>query len=327
MNQTNLSKNLASFQTGGKATLDGSSLWRLLVLVLMSLVLSNLSVSFLALIFVAPVPLVIAQLVYGRKVTISLAVFLMALLSSVTLSLEPELVYILFAFAVTIILGVATTYAIEKQVNPYRLIMVLGTSVTASIWALFAYAIMVMKLDLKQLILEKLQEAQGILQSSQQLELEELVVQLYASLPIIFTFIPFIGAWLFVLLIFNNKANWTRYQRYPYGMTELMSFKTPFWFVYALVFGLGLGLIGNHYKIDELWTVAMVIINFLGAFYFFQGFGIFWESMNRFQIKGFIRTLLIFVVVIWAMMWVALIGLFDTWLDFRKILERRTEGE
>jgi hypothetical protein len=326
VSQSNL-KNLSFLETVGKATLAGNGVWRLLVLVLMALLLSNLCLQFQPLVFIAPVPLVIASLVYGKKTTLSLVIPLAMGMMFVGY-LYPAWLYLATSFMFTIVFSVGTSFAFENKVAPYRAVTYLGSIIAGLVWGAYLYTTLIAKVDLEKIILEKLQEIQKVgMAASSGITLEELVTQIYSSLPIIFTFVPYLGAWIFVMLIVNNKPNWFRYQAYPYGMKDMMSFKTPYYFVYALVVGLGMGMAGHHFKVDELWTGAMVILNLLSAYYFFQGFGIFWDTLERFKVRGFFRTFLIFVVIIWAMMWVALIGLFDTWFDFRKLLENKMEGE
>lgn len=326
MNQSNL-KNLSFLETVGKATLAGNGLWRLLVLVLMALLLSNLCLQFQPLVFIAPVPLVIASLVYGKKTALSLVIPLAMGIMLAGL-IDPSWLYFATTFMFTIIFSVGSSLAFENKVAPYRAVTYTGSIIAGIVWGSYLYTTLIAKIDLEKLILLKLQEVQKVgMATSSALSLEELVTQIYSSLPIIFTFVPYLGAWIFVLLIINNKPNWYRYQAYPYGIKDMMSFKTPYYFVYALVIGLAMGMAGHQFKIDELWTGSMILLNLLSAYYFFQGFGIFWETLAKFEIKGFFRTFLIFVVIIWAMMWVALIGLFDTWFDFRKFLENKMEGE
>ena len=56
----------------------------------------------------------------------------------------------------------------------------------------------------------------------------------------------------------------------------------------------------------------------LGVFYLFQGFGVYNDFLKFLKIGGFIKTLFIAFTLILAAKFLAILGIFDLWFDFRR---------
>ena len=121
---------------------------------------------------------------------------------------------------------------------------------------------------------------------------------------------------------------WRSVHSYPYNIRNLTSFKVPFSFVWPLIIGLVLA-VGNAYEQLGDWAevAGYNILLMLGIFYFFQGFGILSELLNKWRIFGFFRTMVIFFSVIMGYQVLALVGVLDTWVDFRRLFNKKNNDE
>ncbi len=62
-------------------------------------------------------------------------------------------------------------------------------------------------------------------------------------------------------------------------------------------------------------------------FYFFQGFGLYISFLNFMGLGGFLRAVLVIATVITANEVLAIFGLFDMFVNFRKYMKRKDQGE
>ena len=69
-------------------------------------------------------------------------------------------------------------------------------------------------------------------------------------------------------------------------------------------------------------AIGLTGLSTLGVFYFFQGFGIYLAFLDSFKVTGFVRTLLVVATVMMANKMIAIIGLLDMFLDFKKMINK-----
>ena len=139
----------------------------------------------------------------------------------------------------------------------------------------------------------------------------------------------FLSVWVGTFITLKLGPLWRVTHVYPYNVKTLTSFKVPFSFVYPLILGLVLA-VGNVYGQLGDWAevAGFNILLMLGIFYFFQGFGILSDLLNKWRIFGFFRTMLIFFSVIMGYQVLALVGVLDTWVDFRRLINKKNnEGD
>jgi uncharacterized membrane protein len=87
-------------------------------------------------------------------------------------------------------------------------------------------------------------------------------------------------------------------------------------------------MVGADYGLGK--TAAVVggnILYCLGVFYLFQGFGIYNDFLKYLRIRGFVKTLFIVFTLVMAFKFLAIIGMFDLWFDFRKYLTNNTNNK
>lgn len=138
----------------------------------------------------------------------------------------------------------------------------------------------------------------------------------------------FLSIWVGTFVMLKLGPLWRSVHSYPYNIRNLTSFKVPFSFVWPLIIGLVLA-VGNAYEQLGDWAevAGYNILLMLGIFYFFQGFGILSELLNKWRIFGFFRTMVIFFSVIMGYQVLALVGVLDTWVDFRRLFNKKNNDE
>ncbi len=136
----------------------------------------------------------------------------------------------------------------------------------------------------------------------------------------------FFVLWVNTYLTLKARRLMQPAQKHQFDETTLLSFKMPFAGIYVVVAALLLATWGE--KLDPQWgeVMGMVLLQSVGVFYFFQGFGVALGFLNHFQIVGFFRTLFVMSVVFFVPWALAVLGLFDTWFDFNNKFKKQVSN-
>jgi len=136
----------------------------------------------------------------------------------------------------------------------------------------------------------------------------------------------FFVLWVNTYLTLKARRLMQPAQKHQFDETTLLSFKMPFAGIYVVVAALLLATWGE--KLDPQWgeVLGMVLLQSVGVFYFFQGFGVALGFLNHFQIVGFFRTLFVMSVVFFVPWALAVLGLFDTWFDFNNKFKKQVSN-
>lgn len=129
--------------------------------------------------------------------------------------------------------------------------------------------------------------------------------------------------WMTLFMLLRNGALWQEMHNYNYGLKDLVRFKAPDFFMYLVIFGFALFIGGEYLGGKSLEVVGGNILWCLGVFYFFQGMGIYLDLLKFLRITGLLRSILTVMTIFLAYRFVAIIGLFDLWVDFRKYFKRK----
>lgn len=138
----------------------------------------------------------------------------------------------------------------------------------------------------------------------------------------------FLWVWITVTFVLRNAITWKYHTPYPYGIRELTTFRVPFEVVYGVIAGMILLAVEVFFQ-GPAWTgiIGKNILIILSVFYFFQGFGVVIDYLTRLRVLGPLRTFVILLIIFFAIQLVILIGLFDTWINFRKFFVGASEGD
>ena len=272
----------------------------------------------------APVPLTFAFLIYGRRQTLGLCLGIMACLVLGSF-LVPSMGLMAVAYFFTTFHAFLVVAVIENKISPIKGVLAIGTLLVTILWMIimgYHFVIEggilhhlneVIELSLKQL-------------PDQKVDSKALVNHIQTMGPIYITVTPYLALWVCFLLVMKNAQFWNHRVKYPHSMEDLVSFRAPEYLVYPLLAGLGLGLMGNHYDVFSMALISSLILSLVGVFYFFQGLGLFLDSLNHFKITGFMRSFLVLFVILFAQIWLAVLGVFDSWFDLRKFFRKKLNG-
>ncbi len=304
---------------------------RLFFLILLSLALTNLGFDgflgigqyFGLLSFLAPVPLAMAILIYGRKLALSLAFGLVALLA-LGAWFVPQVGVVAGAYFFTAFYAFLVTVVIQNDVSPIKGVLYIGTVLVIILWIMIGGYNLAVEGGIHQYITQMV-DASLKQVPNQKIDPKVLVDYIQTMGPIYITIAPFLALWACFFLVMRNSIFWNHRVSYSYSGKDMVSFRAPDYLIYPLAAGLALSLTGGYYEIDKMALIGNILLSFVGVFYFFQGFGVFLDSLNHFKIAGFMRSFLVVFVIILAQVWLAVLGVLDTWFDLRKFFRKKLD--
>ncbi len=317
------------------------------MLIILMVISVLLSVAFPFTIF-SPVPLTIAFLLFGRWLTWLFALIFASTLwyvSSKYLKVPPE--YLTSTYVVVTIVAALISEVINFNVNPSKGLVLAG----AGFALLLSLAIVGSKgFDLKatkteiQVTVDKFIEEQKEKKANKELiasgteegKMFEKVISrkgeisdmIFNYLPSIIVVMAFFSVWTNLFTVLGISKIWRYKKHYEFTRRDLVAFKTPDFFIYPLIVALVL-VIGDGHFVGK--TGVLFGGNFLyslGIFFLFQGFGIYYDFLTFARIGGFFKSILILITIISAYQFLALLGMFDMWINFRKFfIKKNNEGD
>lgn len=299
-----------------------------------------LSLSFILSIF-TPTPLALISVSHGRIKGITYFLIFLSIVFVISTKIFGEIL-IFWTYLLSVVIATAISEIIIRNIHPIR-----GLIITSGIFLLVLSLIVGMwslsiQGNLKDHITKKVEHIStefkknekkyfsqknkdsretAIVLSKPELLAEEIIktIPLTIVIGLIFTLWTNIALLLRYLSIRNNNGT---NNSYCYSIKDLFYFKVPEYFIWPLIILLGFMLSGSHIH-QNIGIIAKNLLFCLGLFYFFQGFGILIELFDLLKLEGFFRSLLIVLTVITSYWILALIGLFDLWVDFRAFLNKK----
>lgn len=144
----------------------------------------------------------------------------------------------------------------------------------------------------------------------------------------IMTVTVFLSFWVGTFVVLRNSLVWRPLRRYSHSILEMTKFQMPFVMVWPLIVAL-LMCVGHAYEVLGAWAniVGSNVLFSLGVFYFFQGIGILMDLITYWRIYGILRTLFVLIAVMTSFQMLALVGVLDTWIDFRRFFNKKDKDE
>lgn len=220
--------------------------------------------------------------------------------------------------AQTILIGIYSEFQEKgltlRQSSFYAILitaLLIGSSIGFWVMAVKSKALLLAKAGI-QGILDK--AASLNLSWMSQIKAEDILFQIPSMIVI------FLIASLALGLVFERSAlNWLGDKaRRRSGLTDLYAPDLSVWlFIFAL-----LGAFSNT-GILAIEVVSINILNITVALFFFQGLSVLGKYFLVFHTGWVWRSILVFLLVFQVPILLALIGLSDYWIDFRKLLLRR----
>lgn len=131
----------------------------------------------------------------------------------------------------------------------------------------------------------------------------------------------FLAVWMSLFLTLRNSMIWRQHLNYTFGLDDLVKFRMPDQAVWPLIVGLVL-FVGSGHILPEFFAVlGGNLLICLAVFYFFQGFGLYYDVLTHYKMIGFFRSILVVTAVVFAWEILVFAGVFDMWINFRKFLK------
>ncbi|GAB4009996.1 MAG: hypothetical protein Fur0010_01740 [Bdellovibrio sp.] len=333
---TNMNSYLEAQNPGKK---DASfSFWRLVFLGLMSAALSSLQPFWL---FV-PVPLTLALLIYGRGKGTLLGVVGTAVLLMLSINTKVYPLAAVAVFAGAFIEALLIGEIFYRKMNPIRGLLMTGFIMLAIVTVGIGMAHYFGKVSLTEVLTQfvttmlehiKNSNAEFLNAGGEEARLwrdyisqpDLLVRKIIEIAPMALFGSIYFGLWLCLFIVLRNSLVWKQKLNYPFLLRDLIEFKVPFQIVWALIFGLALYLVGDQFLGEKALVWGQTIIYCVGVFYFFQGFGVFSDFLSFLRIYGFIRVMMMFLTIFTAWRFIAIVGLFDVWFNFRRFFKKKND--
>lgn len=293
----------------------------------------------------ASIPFTLSFLLYGKMKTLGMGVLGTALAFGLV-QFKAYQGSALGTFPLSLIYGFLISQSLKRKEHPVRGIAINGISVFVVFLTLilafhFSYEGGVQGLltpYVKQTAsqyLKSVENAVGV-QGEQLRQLKDvvddpmLVVQPIVDYGIGFIFVGvLLSFWVGTFVALRMAPLWKPFHEYEFNTKALTSFQMPYYVIWPLIAGLALA-VGSSYEVfgDKAGIVGYNILLILGIFYFFQGFGILSELLTFWKFFGFFRSMVIFFAVITAYQILALVGVLDTWVNFRRFFViKNDEGD
>ncbi|MCF8059669.1 MAG: YybS family protein [Bacteriovoracaceae bacterium] len=290
----------------------------------------------------ASIPFTISFLLYGKMKTFMMGIIGVAL----AILLVQVKVYqgsALGTFPLAVIYGYLISAGIMRKDHPAKAIFING----ASIFAVMMTLILTFNFSLEEGVrgflapyvqktatqyYNSLEKAAGVpgeqlRQLKDVMENPSLVVDPIMNYGTGFIFVGvLLSFWVGTFVALRMAPLWKPFHDYEYDIKTLTGFQMPFQVVWPLIFGLVLA-VGHAYGFVGDWAEVLGYntLLILGIFYFFQGFGVFSELLTYWQFFGFLRSMVIFFAVIMAYQILALVGVLDTWVNFRRFFNKKND--
>lgn len=289
-----------------------------------------------------PYPLGLAIILFGRKIGFSVIGLALAAFLLITVNyIEEYSVFILYLLSACV--GVVVGEIILRRVNPIRGMVIALTSFVLFFGGIYLSQKTAIDHTIKQSLLEKIEVLKPVFEN----QIEELKSSSErssstsaAALETVFNEPgPFIDniinkapgyivmgvilmLWLNTFLLLKSQRLVKNAEDNKYSEKDLLNFKMPDQFIFPVLIGLGMYMWGEGLG---AWApqFGLIIIQILGIFYFFQGFGLYTAYLDFYKIRGILRSILMVITIMIAYEMIAFIGLFDMFINFRKYLKKR----
>lgn len=293
----------------------------------------------------APVPFILATLIFGRTSSVFFAGLLAAIIwyASSKFSYSSG-IFITGVHIVSIISGLMVAEVFFRNVNPVKGLIITGFCFVLVLGGLTLASEKIGKVSTRVQISQAVEEIFKTIKENNKEVLDqgneegrvlkslinnpkEVVDQLMNYLPSIIFVSSYFALWISFYSALRLSKLWRFKNLYAFGTRDLLTFKTPEYFVYPLIAALVL-IVGKDYGFGkDAEVIGGNILYCLGIFYLFQGFGIFYDFLTFARIGGIFKSALMAFVLMTSFKFLAIVGIFDLWFDFRKYFTKKNNDE
>ncbi len=298
---------------------------RLIILGLASVVVFFLTLSIPYLVSLSAFPLVLCFVYFPKwqaaLVGLANTVFVYMVLATIHAQFG---LGVLPLYLIVIFIAFAVSEIIKREVRPSDGMMIVGTFLAIVVFAGLAFIIESNRETLINYFTDELVKLRDqAIKEDENLRgqfqtLIDSVEYVINSIPFYGFISIFLGIWFNLYMMLRGATALKLKFNYPYRLRHLTYFKMPSWSVYVVILILGVYALPKEYMIPGVSTWAKGLVYVLGSFFFLQGFGIYLDYLSFVKVKGFFRSILIALTVVFANVVISAVGIFDMWFDFRK---------
>lgn len=309
-----------------------------LILLGISSILLSMSYVFSVL---SPFPLGLAMVIYGKKKG-GIVVGLTLLLSFIISLFVFKSLFLVASIFISAIVAIACSQTIINNYSPVKSIAINGFGIIALISGMSYFAVTSQNINIKEYLVQEITQKKAeldkaitkdksVLEDESAFDVQALLAQpelaadyIIREMPGYFMMSVFFIIWINLGLLARSR----RITLYLMGKEDelsknsLFNIKLPDQLVIAVA--IALALVVFEENLSSIYgIIGMTSLKVLGVFYFFQGFGIYIAFLNFAKIRGFFRSILIVLTIFSAGQVLAIVGLLDTFLNFRKFLNKK----
>lgn len=313
------------------------SLTRLLLLGASSVVLC---MSYIMSVF-TPFPVAMAVVLYGRARGYGIGLLGLGLSFPLGYYMTGDWITLPVTFAGLMVFAVVVAETLLRSWKPVKSIVISGVATLAVLAGVFGFALREANLSPVQFFVQQIDQAKTKLAQAHEkgqfdkslMEMgldspsQELALNLAKEAPGYIFMAVFFVLWINMFLGLKGQRLLKTASSVSYDERQLMGFKMPFFWAYFVAIALALIVGADYWQLTWGDALGYNMLRMLGVFYFFQGFGVLLDYLNHFGVMGLFRTLFVMGIILVMPSLMALLGLFDTWFDFTKKIQKKTFKE
>jgi len=287
----------------------------------------------------AAIPIAAGVILYGRKYGYLSALSFWILSGLISIASTNGISLFVF-YGLGLFLAAFSVEVVLRNINPIKAILVGGVSLfVISYAALMSYVTMA-NTTIKDLTIKFINQyaevlKEKVLNSTQGVNVEEgvkslaMLEQPEKMADLILNELPgytmmsnFIIFWIIIFMLFKLYRLKNGEDGDRFSDKTLLAYKVPDHYIWIMITGLAFSIFGDELG-PSFPVVGGFIVQSLGAFYFFQGFGLYIEFLDFARLHGILRVILVSITVLTVGSFIAIIGMFDMFINFRKFLEKK----
>ncbi|MGK0367691.1 MAG: hypothetical protein ACI9QD_000829 [Thermoproteota archaeon] len=298
-------------------------------LIFLAVVSVFLSASLLMTVF-APIPLSLGVILYGRQKGYAVGVLSLVL----AFALDPtvgSLYFFCFLFAILV------SEITLRDISPLKGLMKAGGAIVLIGGLIAGSVISSFDKPLKELIVTELKSKTKELEQmklnysfdpqqetllDQPEKFAEFMIQ---AIPVNLFVGTFIILWVNLFIVLKGRRVLLG-DTYKYNEKEILKFKVPEQVVWIVIPLLALAVFGDDVVSPGVGVYAMMLTSCIGVFYFFHGFGVYNQFLDSFKVFGMLRSFLVILTVLSMNKILALVGLFDLWVNFSRFFRKEEQN-
>jgi hypothetical protein len=287
----------------------------------------------------SPLPIAIAAQTFGRAKGYLLGVVSWFVVTLICQYLLKDMSFAYF-YLIALVFAVMVSEISLRSVSPYKGIIFNGLVMLTLSAGLIGTIVAKSDLTLREILVEELKATTDQFNLNREKLAPEtsketinalaifskpelLADELMKSFPGYFIMSIFFTLWanLFVLLRIRRVMN--PFGALAYTDKSMLELKLPDWCIYPVILALIVSVWGDQFFGPMGNIYGMTMLKAVGVFYFFQGFGIISQFLTHWKIFGIFRILLVMFVIFTGAWLVAVIGLADMWINFKRFLNKQ----